>query len=59
MIDKAVIGIFQRKKTNLNMAWLDFRKAYDMVPHVWIIKTLKPIGAAPNVIALLKSTMIN
>ena len=59
MIDKAVIGIFQRKKKNLNMAWLDFRKAYDMVPHAWIIKTLKLIGTAPNVIALLESTMVN
>ena len=41
------------------MAWIDFRKAYDMVPHAWIIKALKLIGAAPNVIVLLKSTMID
>ena len=41
------------------MAWVDFRKAYDMIPHAWIIKALKLIGAAPNVIALLKSTMID
>ena len=41
------------------MAWVDFRKAYDMVPHVWIIKALKLIGAALNVIAFLKSTMID
>ena len=40
------------------MAWVDFRKAYDMISHVWIIKALKLIGAAPNVVALLKSTMI-
>ena len=41
------------------MAWVDFRKAYDMVPHAWIIKALELIGAAPNVIALLTSTMID
>ena len=41
------------------MAWVDFRKAYDMVPHAWIIKALKLIGAAPNVIAHPKSTMID
>ena len=28
-----------------------------MVPHAWVIKALKLIGAASNVIALLKSTM--
>ena len=57
LIDKAVIRNCKRRKTNLNMAWVDFRKTYDMVPHVWIIKALKLIGAASNVIALLKSTM--
>ena len=52
LIDKAVIRNCKRR------IWLGyFRKAYDMVPHAWIIKALKLIGAAPNVIALLKSTM--
>ena len=41
------------------MAWVDFMEAYDMVPHTWIIIALKLIGAAPNVIVLLKSTMID
>ena len=58
LIDTAVIRNCKRRKTNLNMAWVDFRKAYDMISHVWIIKALKLIGAAPNVVALLKSTMI-
>ena len=40
------------------MAWVDFRKAYDVVPHTWIIKDLKLIGAATSIIALLKSTII-
>ena len=59
LIDKALIRNCERRKTNLNMAWVDFRKAYDMVPHAWIIKALRLIGATPNVIALLKSTMID
>ena len=59
LIDNAVIGNCKSRKTNLNMAWVDFKKGYDMVPHTWIIKGLKLIGAAPNVIALLKSTMID
>ena len=59
LIDKAVTRNCKRRKTNLNMAWVDFRKAYVMVPHAWIIKPLKLIGAVPNVIALLKSTIID
>ena len=41
------------------MAWVDFGKASDLALHAWIIKALKLIGAAPNFIALLKSTMID
>ena len=60
MINKAVIGSFKRRKTNLNMAWVDFRKAWTMVPYAWIIKALKLIGhLSPNAIALLKSAMVD
>ena len=34
LIDKAVIRNCKRRKTNLNMAWVDFRKTYDMIPDV-------------------------
>ena len=33
---------------------IDFRKAYDMVPHSWILKTLELAGTARNIIELLK-----
>ena len=52
MIDKAAIRNYKRRKTNLNMASVDFRKAYNMVPRAQMIKALKLIEAAPNVIAL-------
>ena len=42
------------------MAWVDFRKTYVLVHYAWIIKALKLIGhLSPNVIALLKSTMVD
>ena len=31
LIDRAVIRNFEWRKTNPNMAWIDIRKAYDMV----------------------------
>ena len=33
LIDKDVIRNCKRRKTNLNMVWVDFRKSYDMVLH--------------------------
>ena len=60
LINKAFIRNFKRRKTNLNMAWVDFRKVYAIVLYAWIIKALKLIGhLSPNVIALLKSTMVD
>ena len=42
------------------MAWVDFRKTYVLVHYAWIIKALKLIAhLSPNVIALLKSTMVD
>ena len=41
-------------KKNLGVAWIDFRKAYDMVPQSWILKTLELAGTARNIIELLK-----
>ena len=35
------------------MAWIDFRKAYDMIPHSWILKTLELVETARNIIELL------
>ena len=46
LINKTVVINSRRRKTNLNVAWIDFRKAYDMVRHNWILKTLELVGTA-------------
>ena len=39
-IDRAVIKEVKSRNKNLAMAWIDYKKAYDMVPHSWIIECL-------------------
>ena len=39
-IDTAVIREVKSRKNNLAMAWIDYKKAYDMVPHSWIKECL-------------------
>ena len=39
------------------MAWIDFRKAYDVVPHSWILKTLELVRTTSNIIGLLKRSI--
>ena len=39
-IDRAVITGVKSRNKNLAMAWIVYKKAYDMVPHSWIIERL-------------------
>ena len=56
-IDRAVIKEVKSKDKNLAMAWIDYKKAYDMVPHPWIIECLDLFGVAENIKSLLVSSM--
>ena len=57
LIDKAVLKDAREKKRDLSMGWIDYRKAYDMLPHSWIIETLNMIKIAKNVDGLLRGSM--
>ena len=57
-IDRAVIKVKSRNK-NLAMAWIDYKKTYDMVPHSWIIECLDLFGVAENIKSLLVNSTVN
>ena len=48
-IDKVTIREVQSKKDNLAMTWRDYKKAYDMVPHLGMVGLLDMIGVADNI----------
>ena len=48
-----------RRKTNLSMTWMDYKKAFDVIPHPWLIECLEIYGAEENTIRFLKNTMPN
>ena len=52
-IDRAVIKEVKSRNNNLAMAWIDYKKAYDMVPHSWIIECVDLLGVAENIKSLL------
>ena len=39
------------------MAWIDYKKAYNMVSHSWIIECLDLFGVADNIKSLLVNSM--
>ena len=59
LIDKAILKNCRRRLTNLSMAWIDYKKAYDMVPHSWILRCLEMVGGAKNIINIISNSMVN
>ena len=57
MIYKAVLREVKTKKRCLVMGWIDYRKAYDMVPHSWILEMLRMVKVSENVERLLRNSM--
>ena len=57
LIDKTILKDCRKRRTNLAMAWIDYRKAYDFVPHSWILECLDMFGIADNVRSFLEKSM--
>ena len=56
-IVRAVTKEVKSRAKNLAMAWIDYKKAYDMVPHSWIIECLDLFGVAENIKSLLVNSI--
>jgi len=57
LISKAILQECKRRKKNLFMAWIDYQKAFDGLPHSWIIKFLDIIGLNTKVISFTKKVV--
>ena len=56
-IDQHILNETRTKRKNLAMAWIDNKKAYDMVPQSWIIHCLKIYKISYEVINFIEKTM--
>ena len=59
LIDKVIQKNCWRRLTNSPMAWIDYKKACDVVPHSWILKCLEMVGGAKNIINVIGNSMVN
>ena len=57
LIDKTDMKNYRRRKVGLSMAWIDYQKAYDMVPHSWIKKSMEICGVADTISHILSKSM--
>ena len=59
LIDKMILADCKKRQKNLAMAWVDYKKAYDMVPHSWVAECLKMAQVPQNVTTFLQRSMRN
>ena len=57
LIDKLVLKDCRKRHTNLSMAWIDYRKVYDLVPHSWVNECMEMFGIAENLRTFLQKNM--
>ena len=57
LIEKTVLKDCKKRRTNLSMAWTDYRKAYDLVPHSWVNECMEMFGIAENLGTFLQKSM--
>ena len=53
-IDRMIMKDVKARKKSIAVAWIDYRRAYDMVPHLWIIECLRSIGINEEIIVFMK-----
>ena len=56
-IDQYIVKESKTRQKNLAMAWIDYKKAFDMVPQIWIINCLKMYKISDEVINFIEKTM--
>ena len=56
-IDQHILNESKTRRKKLAMAWIDYKKAYDMVSQSWIIDCLKMYKISHEVINFIEKTM--
>ena len=50
MIDMTVLKDCKKRHTDLSMAWTDYRKAYDPIPHSWVNECMEMFGIVEAIV---------
>ena len=57
LIDDMILQNAKKSKRNLSTAWIDYRKAFDSVPHDWLIRSLEIHKFPKKIIDFFINTM--
>ena len=54
-MNKSILNDARKHRRNLITVWLDYRKAFDSVPHSWLIQALKLAKVPQKVINAIET----
>ena len=57
LIDKMILRKVRMRKKNLAVKWIDYKKAYDMVSHSWIVECLDMVGVSEQIKHFLSESL--
>jgi len=57
LIDDMILSNARKNKRNLSTGWIDYRKAFDSIPHDWLIKSLEIHKFPQKIIDFFTNTM--
>ena len=59
LIDKTIMRDCRKRHASLGMAWIDYKKAYDMVLHSWKLETLELVQVSDNILEFVERSVAN
>ncbi|XP_064076354.1 uncharacterized protein LOC135194637 [Vanessa tameamea] len=59
IIDSTILKHSNKFNRNLYVTYIDFKKAFDSVPHSWLVQILQTYKIHPNIIKFLEEAMSN
>ena len=57
MISKTIYEDCRRRNKNLSIAWIDYQKAFDSIPHSWVEKSKELVGVNSKIVRFCKWSM--
>ena len=57
MISKAKYDDSSRRNKKLSIAWIDYQKAFDSVPHSWVETSIALVGVNRKIVGFCKLSM--
>ena len=57
LINKMMLENSRSSCKNLSNAWIDYRKAFDSVPHSWLLRVLESYKVSPTITNFLRISM--